>query len=235
VDDGETNRKLIGLFLTRSGASVEMAENGALALHATQQNNFDVILMDMQMPVMDGYTATVRLREQGFTGPIIALTAHAMKGDREKCEAAGCSGYLAKPVNMDELVRTVRSAAGQVAVSQTVAAADENRQGDTPMQTVTKTFRSTLPTDDPEIREVVVEFINSIGDRLDAMSTALESEDFDELARLAHALKGSGGTAGYHCFTDPAARIESLAKSRTTTDLEYAFNEIRDLQNCVAV
>ena len=69
VDDGETNRKLISLFLTRSGATVEMAENGALALHAAEQTQFDVILMDMQMPVMDGYTATVRLREKGFTGP----------------------------------------------------------------------------------------------------------------------------------------------------------------------
>jgi signal transduction histidine kinase/CheY-like chemotaxis protein/HPt (histidine-containing phosphotransfer) domain-containing protein len=235
VDDGETNRKLIGLFLTRSGASVEMAENGALALHAAQRTKFDVILMDMQMPVMDGYTATVRLREQGFTAPIIALTAHAMKGDREKCEVAGCSGYLAKPVNMDELVRTVRSAAGQAPELQVATVPDSDRQGDMPMPAISKTFHSTLPTDDPEIRDVVVEFITSIGDRLDAMSTALEVEDFDELARLAHALKGSGGTAGYHCFTEPAARIEALAKSRKAADLEIAFNEIRDLQNCVAV
>ena len=138
VDDGETNRKLISLFLTRSGATVELAENGALALHAAEQSQFDVILMDMQMPVMDGYTATVRLRENGFSGPIIALTAHAMKGDREKCEAAGCSGYLAKPVNMDELVRTVRLAVGQVddqhrgAARGGISASEDRRAGASP-------------------------------------------------------------------------------------------------------
>jgi CheY-like chemotaxis protein len=235
ADDGETNRKLIGLFLTRSGASVEMAENGALALHAAEQATFDVILMDMQMPVMDGYTATVRLREKGFTGPIIALTAHAMKGDREKCESAGCSGYLAKPVNMDELVRTVKSAAIQTSISQTATSPAETDQGAISMPSSSQTFRSTLPTDDPEIREVVVEFLESIGTRLDAMSAALATDDFDELARLAHALKGSGGTAGYNCFTEPAARIESLAKSRQGSDIEGAFDEIRQLQDCVAV
>ncbi|MGD9636258.1 MAG: response regulator, partial [Pirellulales bacterium] len=235
VDDGETNRKLIGLFLTRNGASIEMAENGALALHAAEQTRFDVILMDMQMPVMDGYTATLRLREQGFNGPIIALTAHAMKGDREKCEAAGCSGYLAKPVNMDELVRTVRAAANLDAGDHTAQGSHDDESGGPALAAPTKTYHSTLPTEDPEIRAVVVEFIDSIGRRLDAMSAALESEDFDELARLAHALKGSGGTAGYHCFTEPAARIESLAKARRGTELAGAFGEIRGLQTCIAV
>ena len=234
VDDGETNRKLISLFLTRSGATVELAENGALALHAAEQTNFDVVLMDMQMPVMDGYTATVRLRENGFSGPIIALTAHAMKGDREKCEAAGCSGYLAKPVNMDELVRSVRMAVGQVAVS-TSASATTTQAPAQAAGPVAQKYHSTLPTDDPEIREVVSEFIDSIDQRLDAMSAALESNDLDELARLAHALKGSGGTAGFNCFTDPAARIEKLAKARQPDEIETAFREIRTLQESVAV
>jgi CheY-like chemotaxis protein/HPt (histidine-containing phosphotransfer) domain-containing protein len=235
VDDGETNRKLISLFLTRSGAAVEIAENGALALHVAEQATFDVVLMDMQMPVMDGYTATVRLREKGFTGPIIALTAHAMKGDREKCEAAGCSGYLAKPVNMDELVRTVRLAVGQATISTAAIPVEEQVPMTTSANIPAQKFHSTLPTDDPEIREVVVEFVDSIGARLEAMIAALDSDDFDELARLAHALKGSGGTAGYACFTEPAARIEKLAKARQPEEISATFGEIRNLQSMVAV
>jgi len=235
VDDGETNRKLISLFLTRSGAIVELADNGALALHAAEQTTFNIILMDMQMPVMDGYTATARLRENNFQGPIIALTAHAMKGDREKCEAAGCSGYLAKPVNMDELVRTVRLAVGQAYVERNASRLSEANQPATASQPTAEKFHSTLPTDDPQIREVVAEFIDSIGQRLDAMGTALASEDFDELARLAHALKGSGGTAGFNCFTDPAARIEKLAKSQQPENIDEAIGEIRELKQWVAV
>jgi signal transduction histidine kinase/CheY-like chemotaxis protein/HPt (histidine-containing phosphotransfer) domain-containing protein len=234
VDDGETNRKLIGLFLTRSGASVEMAENGALALHAAERNQFDVILMDMQMPVMDGYTATVRLREKGFAGPIIALTAHAMKGDREKCEAAGCSGYLSKPVNMDELVRTVQFAVSHSSPSNVATSPPETTQT-IEVSGPPRSYRSTLPTDDPEIRAVVVEFLDGIVPRLEAMSAALEAEDLDELARLAHALKGSGGTAGFECFTEPAARVESLAKAGRSSEIAQAVSEIRDLQNCVAL
>ena len=110
VDDMETNRRLVSMFLTRAGAKVVTADNGAVAIQAVERGDFDVVLMDMQMPVMDGYAATRLLRATGFQRPIIALTAHAMQGDREKCELTGCSGYVAKPVNMDELIAAVRDA-----------------------------------------------------------------------------------------------------------------------------
>jgi signal transduction histidine kinase/CheY-like chemotaxis protein/HPt (histidine-containing phosphotransfer) domain-containing protein len=246
VDDGETNRKLISLFLTRSGATVQMAENGALALHAAERGPFDVILMDIQMPVMDGYTATRRLRDKGYTRPIIALTAHAMRGDREKCEAAGCSGYLSKPVNMDDLVRTIRNALDempprpgtQTNCSLPRACGPSDAVAEEPLpstEAIERTVRSTLPTDDAAIREVVLEFVESIAPRLDAMGEALAAEDYDELAKLAHALKGSGGTAGFNCFTEPAARIESLAKEKKPGDIPNVIKEIRQLEQLVAV
>jgi CheY-like chemotaxis protein len=111
VDDMETNRRLVSMFLTRAGAKVTSVENGAIAVQAVEHGDFGIVLMDMQMPVMDGYTATTLLRQKGFDRPIIALTAHAMKSDREKCELAGCSGYVPKPINMDELIATVKAAA----------------------------------------------------------------------------------------------------------------------------
>ena len=89
VEDGDTNRTLVGLVLQRAGVEVTMAENGRIGADLALKVPFDLVLMDMQMPVMDGYTATTLLRQHGLTIPIVALTAHAMKGDQEKCLAAG--------------------------------------------------------------------------------------------------------------------------------------------------
>jgi CheY-like chemotaxis protein/anti-sigma regulatory factor (Ser/Thr protein kinase) len=120
VEDGDTNRKLVNLLLMRRGAEVAMAEHGEIALQLAEEREFDVVIMDMQMPIMDGYTAARRLRERDFTGPIIALTAHAMKGDREKCHEAGCSDYLSKPIDADTLIAKVAEA---VDVNRAAAAA----------------------------------------------------------------------------------------------------------------
>ena len=121
VEDSLVIRKLISLFLKKAGAEVSIAANGEKAIQLAQQAEsegkpFDVILMDLQMPVLDGLSATKMLREQGYSRPVIALTAHAMKGDKEKCLQAGCDSYLTKPVQQHLLIKTVRDVVKRVSV-----------------------------------------------------------------------------------------------------------------------
>ena len=98
VDDAEENRDLMSVILAEAGTTFVTAENGVEAMEKALSQEFDVVLMDMNMPVMDGYTATRQLRAQGYNRPIIALTAHAMDGDREKCVEVGCNDYTTKPI-----------------------------------------------------------------------------------------------------------------------------------------
>ena len=118
VEDGPDNQRLISYILKKSGAIVSIAENGKLgmeeALNAAERGEpYGVVLMDMQMPVMDGYTAARSLRERGYNGQIIALTAHAMHGEFEKCVAAGCDHYLSKPIDRGLLIREVAERMGR--------------------------------------------------------------------------------------------------------------------------
>ena len=107
VEDSPDNQLLLRLFLTKHKMQIEFASNGEEGMAKALASDHDVILMDMQMPVMDGYTATRLLREKGYLKPIVALTAHAMKEDRDLCLKAGCDDYLTKPIEPAALYGTI--------------------------------------------------------------------------------------------------------------------------------
>jgi PAS domain S-box-containing protein len=229
VDDGETNRDLIQAMLTRRGASIECAENGRTAVDRALSTDFDLILMDIQMPEMDGYAATRALRLLGSKIPIVALTANAMKGDDKKCLEAGCSGYLAKPIQEEVLVGEIARLLTDdwYAPSRLKQRASFTRpiQPESNAEQSNAPVVSTLP-DDPVFHEAIAKFVAHLKMRVNEMQAACGARKFDELARHAHWLKGAGGTAGFGDFTNLAIRLEEMAKTRNAEGCHAQLDRI---------
>ncbi|MEZ6133009.1 MAG: response regulator [Planctomycetaceae bacterium] len=133
TDDTPANRQLVGLVLRRSGLTVDEAENGLQAFEKATTENYDLILMDMQMPVMDGFTATQKLRSAGITVPVLALTANVMQSDRDRCQAAGCNDFLTKPIDIDKVLQTLSQ---YLAVDETPALVEQSESPELPESTV---------------------------------------------------------------------------------------------------
>ena len=235
VDDGDENRELVTVVLEEIGLKVEGAENGQVAVDKALKNDFAVIFMDVQMPVMDGFTATRQLRLSGLKMPIIALTAHAMKGFEEEIMAVGFSGYLTKPIDIDAMIqkladllraRSLDADYGEALNERVVADAAEV---EAPQPATETPLVSRLAANNPRFRPIVEKFVRRLADQLDAMSKACTERDFEELANLAHWLKGAGGTVGFDAFTEPAYALEQLAKAHKEDEIEAAIVNLRRL------
>jgi CheY-like chemotaxis protein len=194
AEDGPDTQKLLALYLRRAGAEVAIAENGREALERLAAEHFDLVLMDLQMPEVNGCTATTILRQNGCKIPIIALTAQAMSGDREKCRQAGFDDYLTKPIDKARLLKTVRRHLPQQSIG-----------GDPPAD---RLMTSEL-SDDPDLAELLPGFVRMLPKKVDRLFELLSAGELHELCQLAHQLKGAAGGYGFPLVTQGAAQLES--------------------------
>ena len=210
AEDGLDARRLLARHLRAAGAEVETAENGLVAcefaLRAAEAGApYDLILMDMQMPELDGYAAAARLRAAGYRGPIVALTAHAMEDERARCLGAGCDGFATKPILRRTLIEVARAylAPGGAAPLVSALAADA------------------------EIARLLDGFVGRLPERLGAMERALGARDLVGLADLAHQLKGAATGYGFPTITEAAAELEAVAAARG--EVERALAALADV------
>ena len=170
------------------------------------------------MPVMDGFTAAGKMRQKGVKSAIIAMTANAMKGDEKDCLAAGYSGYLPKPIDIDQFMELMADLVGGDQVPET----DDASPGPLPMpenasaekeKVPQRPLVSSLPTGNPEFQKIIIRFASQLRDKLKSAARARDRGDLAEMAAFAHWLKGAGGTVGFDEFTEPARQLEQLANA----------------------
>lgn len=189
AEDNEINRHFIEQLLRNAGHSTLTARNGSEVLRAYDRENFDLILMDVQMPIMDGFEATHKIRKiEETTGthiPIVALTAHTMKGDDEKCIAAGMDYFLSKPIKPEELFLLLSKFEHPRKESNMSTIPENNSPIDWSI------LKNSVGDNDTIIRATVQSFLVNIPSHVDEFQKAVESKDRDAIKKMAHKLKGS--------------------------------------------
>ncbi len=233
VDDGVENRELVKLVLEDTSVSVDEAGDGQACLDKVRNQDYDAILMDVQMPVMDGLTAARLLRQQGFDRPIIAISGNAMKGAEQECLDAGYSGYLPKPIHIDTLLQRLAELLGgrRSEAPQHKTAPND----DAPDKQVDNAPLVSRLAGDVRFHSVIRRFAEKFASQLELMQTASRQQDFESLAKLAHWLKGSGGTVGFDAFTKPAEALERYSKQGNAHKVVNIMKEIQILAGLLVV
>ena len=242
AEDVKTNQMLAKAMLSRMGLEVTIAADGSDAVQKARAHDFDLILMDIQMPGMDGYQATRTLRREGMKTPIVAVTAHAMKGDDQKCIEAGCDDYLPKPLDRRRLLEKIQKylCVKDEAAYQNTEAAKPRESGTSDISCnhapeesgVSQTSEAADSTeilnwdeligrlgDEELIREIVPIFLNDNKERFEKLTEAVEAGDAKTLKLYAHAVKGAGRNIGAIRLSNIAHRLECAGRQ---DDLEAA-------------
>ena len=213
VEDYPDNRIITLAYLQDTPYRVEIAENGVIAYEKFIAGHFDLILMDRQMPVMDGLTATRAIREweqanQRPPTPIIALTAAALKGDREKCVAAGCTAYLTKPIKQQVLLQAIK----EHCLFSIASSKEESNRDETMLL---HKFADRIPA-----------FLQKRLQDIVAILDALDRSDFETVEFLGHGMRGAGGMFGFQAITDIGAALELAAVSIDTDASRKCVGEL---------
>ncbi len=234
AEDNAVNRRVVTVLLEKRGHSVVAAVNGRDVLTAIAAETFDLVLMDVQMPEMDGFEATAAIRHAEADGPtrlpIIALTAHAMKGDRDKCVAAGMDGYLSKPVNAAELFALIESVApsGSHAPATAPIAHAMPEVQEAPQESALD-LRDVLERVDGDralVRELAQLYLDESPRMLAEIRRCVEAGDAHGLESAAHNLKGACASLGAKPMARVAFSLETMGRSAQLSDVVARFADL---------
>jgi two-component system, sensor histidine kinase and response regulator len=249
AEDNPTNQKLVLLLLEGRGHRVTVVNDGRQAVSKATERVYDLILMDVQMPEMGGFEATAAIRRHerdvGGHTPIVAMTAHAMAGDRERCLAAGMDAYVSKPLRAEELLGTVDRVGGQVAreepgrngsrVDETHATGAHPATGTPGADVVSASgplidrgaLLASVGGNETLLREVVSVFLADTPKQVALLDTAVRAHDAAAIASSAHALKGSAGLFSKAGAYDAARALEQAARKGDLTGVKVACEDVK--------
>jgi two-component system, sensor histidine kinase and response regulator len=242
VDDNPINLKVASRNLEKLGCVVHTATDGQEAVAMLQQLEVDVVFMDVQMPVMDGFEATRAIREQeaatGARVPIVAMTAHAMAGYRELCLEAGMDGYITKPLRLTEMARVLSRWTGDAADRDAAPAAkpapdqapeDGLAEPDAPV--LDRAQLADAGDDDPHKQhELLAMLLESAGQHLDLATQGLRTRDEQQVRRSIHSLKGAAATVGAMRLAQACRRLEGLRLEQAASGLEEVRTQVAALR-----
>lgn len=238
TDDYPTNQQVASMHLTAAGFDVDLADNGQQAVDAVAEKSYDLILMDIQMPVLNGFDATSKIREvEAASGrnnrtPIIALTASALKGDEEKCLAAGMDGYLAKPIRRSQLIQAVdywiglqnRPEAPSMP-QEPEKIADSSIEGDGMIMDIATALEEF--GDAETVRMIARQLIENAGGQLERIQASIENEDREAVRKEAHAIKGGAATMEAPALSKAAFCLEQLSTDGSMEELKVGFDRLK--------
>ena len=240
AEDNRINQMYITELLKYCGCTSELADNGDAALTALQNQRFDLVLMDCQMPEMDGFTATREIRRREAAGelpghlPIIALTANALQGDRERCLEAGMDEYLTKPLNAQLLETMLKKMIGWQPLTIPVTADSQSDQSfeDSPIDT--QALLSRCFGNATFVVSLLDELESSSAERLGAIRHAANQQDPRATADAAHTLKGAASVLSATAVQQAAAQIEATARTGDLTEISSMVDNLaRQLRHCL--
>jgi CheY-like chemotaxis protein/HPt (histidine-containing phosphotransfer) domain-containing protein len=239
VDDNGTNQMVAKGMLTKFGIQVDLASNGEEALHALKQLHYDLVFMDCQMPVMDGYEATrcIRGPKSGVCDravPIVAMTANAMQGDREKCLSAGMNDYIVKPVEPHNLKMALKqwlpSTQPEVALPAQIGKEQPQKTANSSKPMFDHAaMRKRLMGDDELIRTVTEAFLKDMTLQIELLKTAVTNNNRQAVAMQSHKIKGSAANVGGIALSALAFGIE---QSVETDELGALQQKLPELEQC---